>query len=90
MSDERIPGELLAIQREGRRKAAEQNTGAPCEVCGSKQPRLSIQRRPDGGVFVGISYEIPADKAKAELKALRGFLKGFEDGSPEPPKRGRR
>lgn len=64
----------------GRALAAEKNTGLPCEVCGSKQSRLNVQRGVDGSLFVSISYHIPAGKVASEVKALGRLLRSFAEG----------
>lgn len=72
--------ELLEFTRLAREKAAEANTGLPCDVCGAKQQRINIHRTPDGGVSVSISYLIPPSKVLPELIGLAKLLKSFASG----------
>lgn len=64
----------------GRRRSApreEERTGMPCPDCDRKQKRMDVRTHGDGALAVRISYLIPVDKVKAEVKAVCDLLRMF-------------
>jgi hypothetical protein len=56
--------------------ASKDNTGLPCDECGTKQPRISIWRN-EKLFHMQVSFEVESSEANGEIRGFMSLLKGF-------------